>query len=106
LIMLGTPTAGTWSALLGAATLPFGRAARQLLPDSTFLSELEHGSLPEGVEIISISGSRDLLAPSSATRLAGVRHISLPTNHSGLLVDRQVADVVGELLGENAVQSD
>jgi pimeloyl-ACP methyl ester carboxylesterase len=101
LIMLGTPTSGTWSALLGAATAPLGRASLQLLPDSAFLRELEQGDLPKGVEIISVAGDRDRLAPTSTTLLKGVRHICLPTNHVGLLVDRQVADVVGKILSEN-----
>jgi pimeloyl-ACP methyl ester carboxylesterase len=98
LVMLGTPVAGTWSSLLGVATMPLGRASRQLLPDSQFLRELAEGSLPEGVEIVCVSGDRDRLAPPSSTYLKGVRHICLATNHAGLLVDEQVARVVGEIL--------
>ena len=98
LIMLGTPTSGTWSALLGVAVAPFGRASLQLLPDSAFLRDLEQGSLPQGVEIISVAGDRDRVAPTSTTHLAGVRHISVPTNHAGLLVDVEVAELVGEIL--------
>jgi triacylglycerol lipase len=98
LIMLGTPTSGTWSALLGVALAPLGRASLQLLPDSAFLRELEEGTLPDGVEIFSVAGDRDRLAPPSTTRLRGVSHICLPTNHAGLLVDAQVAQVVGEIL--------
>jgi len=98
LVMLGSPTAGTWSAIFSLALAPLGRASLQLLPDSAFLRELEAGSLPEGVDIVSVAGERDRLAPPSTTRLRGVRHISLPTNHAGLLVDAQVAQVVGEIL--------
>jgi pimeloyl-ACP methyl ester carboxylesterase len=98
LIMLGTPTSGTWSALLGVALAPLGRASLQLLPDSAFLRELDAGDLPDGVEIFSVAGDRDRLAPPSTTRLRGVSHICLPTNHAGLLVDAQVAQVVGEIL--------
>jgi pimeloyl-ACP methyl ester carboxylesterase len=98
LIMLGTPVAGTWSALLGVAAIPLGRASLQLLPDSQFLRELAVGPLPEGVEIVCISGDRDRLAPPSSTFLKGVRHICLPTNHAGLLVDERVAREVGEIL--------
>ena len=77
LVMLGTPTPGTWSALLGVAVAPFGRASLQLLPDSPFLRELDEGPLPEGVEIVSIAGERDRLAPPARRRrLDGVRHIS------------------------------
>jgi triacylglycerol lipase len=98
LVMLGTPTSGTWSALMGVALAPLARASLQLLPDSAFLRELGEGPLPEGVEIFSVAGDRDLLAPPGTTRLPGCRHICLPTNHAGLLVDVEVADVVDDLL--------
>ena len=98
LVMLGTPTSGTWSALFGVAMAPFGRASLQLLPDSAFLRDLEQGSLPEGVEVISVAGESDRLAPSDRMRLDGVRHISVSTNHAGLLVDAGVARLVGEIL--------
>ena len=100
LVMLGTPTAGTWSALLGVALTPLGRAGLQLLPDSAFLRDLEEAALPDGVEVVSVAGAHDRLAPPSTTRLHGVRHMCLPTNHAGLLVDAQVARVVGEILSE------
>jgi len=103
LVMLGTPVGGTWSALLGVAAMPFGGASSQLLPDSQFLRDLADGELPEGVEIVCISGDRDRVAPPARTVLAGVRHICLPTNHAGLLVDEQVANVVGEILASPSV---
>jgi len=105
LVMLGTPVAGTWSALLGVAAAPLGRASIQLLPGSRFLRELAEGSLPEGPEIVCISGERDRLAPANRTYLAGVRHICLPTNHAGLLVDERVAAVVGEILSASPPNS-
>jgi pimeloyl-ACP methyl ester carboxylesterase len=98
LVMLGTPICGTWSALLGVGLSPLGRAGLQLLPDSAFLRELEEGELPAGVDIVSVSGIRDRLAPPATTRLRGVRQLCLPTNHAGLLVDEAVAQVVGEIL--------
>ena len=98
LVMLGTPTSGTWSALLGVAMAPFGRASLQLLPDSAFLRDLDQGALPEGVEVVSVAGERDHLAPSGSTHLAGVRHISVSANHAGLLGDAKVARLVGEIL--------
>jgi triacylglycerol lipase len=98
LVMLGTPTSGTWSALLGVGLSPLGRAGLQLLPDSAFLRELDEGELPEGVDIVTVSGARDRLAPPATTRLRGVRNLCLPTNHAGLLVDEEVARVVGEIL--------
>jgi pimeloyl-ACP methyl ester carboxylesterase len=99
LVMLGTPTSGTWSALLGVAMAPFGRASLQLLPDSAFLRDLEQGGLPEGIDVVSVAGERDRLAPTGRTRLKGVRYLSFPTNHAGLLVDAEVARLVGEILG-------
>jgi pimeloyl-ACP methyl ester carboxylesterase len=98
LVMLGTPTSGTWSALLGVAMAPLGRASLQLLPDSAFLRDLEQGSLPEGVEVISVAGKRDRLAPAGSTYLEGVRHIAVPTNHAGLLIDAEVAELVSKIL--------
>jgi triacylglycerol lipase len=98
LVMLGTPTQGTWSALFGLVTAPLGLASLQLLPGSPFLRELAERPLPEGAEVVSIGAVRDWLAPLSSTALDGVRHIALPTGHSGLLVDAEVAEVVVEIL--------
>jgi triacylglycerol lipase len=98
LVMLGTPIAGTWSALAGMVLAPLSPAALQLLPDSAFLQDLEQGPLPQGVEVYSLSGRNDWLAPPKRTRLVGVHHMSLPTNHAGLLVDADVAQVVSDLL--------
>jgi pimeloyl-ACP methyl ester carboxylesterase len=100
LIMLGTPAQGTWSALLGLVTAPLGRASLQLLPGSPFLRELGEIPLPKGAEVISIGAMRDWMAPLSTTVLDGVRHIALPTGHSGLLVDGEVAEVVADLLSD------
>jgi hypothetical protein len=47
---------------------------------------------------VSIGAQRDWLAPIARTALAGVRHVELPTSHSGLLVDEHVADTVSDLL--------
>jgi len=100
LVMLGTPTSGTWSALLGLAMAPLGRASLQLLPDSAFLRDLEQGPIPEGVEVFAVAGKRDWLAPSGRMHTDGVRHISVSTNHAGLLIDGEVAQLVGEILGD------
>jgi pimeloyl-ACP methyl ester carboxylesterase len=98
LVLLGTPSQGTWSALLGLFTAPLGMASLQLLPGSQFLRELAERPLPAGAEVVSIGAGRDWLAPVSSTILDGVRNITLPTGHSGLLVDGEVADVVADLL--------
>jgi len=100
LVMLGTPTQGTWSALLGLVTAPLGMASLQLLPGSPFLRELAERPLPAGAQVVSIGAIRDWLAPLSSTVLDGVRHIALPTGHSGLLVDAEVAEVVVRILRE------
>ena len=102
LVLLGTPTQGTWSALLGLFTAPLGLASLQLLPGSPFLRELGESPLPAGVDVVSIGALRDWLAPVASTVLEGVRHIALPTGHSGLLVDAQVADVVASILRETS----
>ncbi len=71
LVMLGTPTQGTWSALLGLVTAPLGLASLQLLPGSPFLRELAERPLPPGAEVVSIGAIRDWLAPLSSTVLDG-----------------------------------
>jgi len=98
LILLGAPAGGTWSALLGLVTAPLGRASLQLLPSSPFIRELNDSPLPPGVEVVSVAGERDILAPLRSTVLAGVRHIALPTSHSGLLVDTAVVDAIDSVL--------
>jgi pimeloyl-ACP methyl ester carboxylesterase len=98
LVLLGTPTRGTWSAILGLFTAPLGLASLQLLPGSPFLRELADMPLPQGVDVVSIGAERDWLAPLGSTVLQGVRHISVATGHSGLLVEDEVADVVDGIL--------
>lgn len=98
LVLLGTPAQGTWSALFGLVTAPLGLASLQLLPGSPFLRELAERPLPPGADVVSIGAVRDWLAPIGSTVLEGVRHIALPTGHSGLLVDAEVAEVVVDIL--------
>lgn len=105
LILLGTPAGGTWSALLGLVTAPFGRASLQLLPSSDFLRELNESPIPKGVEVISVGGQRDYLAPLASTVLEGVRHVALPTGHSGLVVDATVAEALDVILRQGPVEA-
>jgi triacylglycerol lipase len=98
LVLLGTPARGTWSALFGLFTAPLGLASLQLLPGSPFLRDLAETPLPDGAEVISIGAERDWLAPLGSTVLQGVRHMSVATGHSGLLVEEEVADVIDGLL--------
>jgi pimeloyl-ACP methyl ester carboxylesterase len=104
LVMMGTPAQGTWSALLGLFTAPLGRASLQLLPGSPFLRELAECPLPRTADVVSIGAMRDWLAPVACTVLEGVRHIAVPTGHSGLLVEEQVADVVADILRAPAAE--
>jgi pimeloyl-ACP methyl ester carboxylesterase len=99
LVLLGTPSHGTWSALLGLVTAPLGRGGRQLLPGSDFLHELELAPMPPGPQVITVAGSRDWLAPPSTTLVTGARHLEVAAGHSGLLVDEAVADTIADILG-------
>lgn len=102
MVLMGTPARGTWSALLGLFTAPLGLASLQLLPGSPFLRDLAETAMPAGVDVVSIGALRDWLAPVETTVFEGVRHIALPTGHSGLLVDVEVAERVATLLREPA----
>jgi triacylglycerol lipase len=106
LVLLGTPILGTWSAVLGLATVPLARASWQLLPGSSFLRELARLPMPKGPEVIAICGDRDWLAPPHTTAFAGVRHLALPTGHTGLLVDESVAHAVSDILAGPALPAD
>lgn len=101
LIMLGTPTHGTWVAALGLFTAPLGRASLQLLPGSPFLRGLRQTPLPDGPEVIAIAAERDWLAPPRTTTLPRVRGITVATSHTGLLVDEQIAALVSRVLSSN-----
>jgi pimeloyl-ACP methyl ester carboxylesterase len=98
LVLLGTPIHGTWSAALGLLTTPLGRAGLQLLPGSTFLRELGEMPMPTGPEVFAVAAERDWLAPPHTTTLPGARHLTVPTGHSGLLVDEGVANTVSDIL--------
>jgi pimeloyl-ACP methyl ester carboxylesterase len=105
LVMLGTPAKGTWTAILALASAPLGRAGLQLLPGSAFLRELERIPLPPEVDVVAVTAERDWLAPGECTLLHGVRHISLATGHTGLIMDRQVGNQVISLLAEPTVDA-
>ena len=99
LVLLGSPVRGSWAAALGLVSVPLGPASKQLLPGSAFLKDLHARPLPPGVEITSIAGERDRLATLDRSLLEGVRHVTLPTTHSGLLVDPRVVDTLDGILG-------
>jgi len=98
LILLGTPASGTWTAVLGLLAAPLGTASRQLLPGSELLRELRETPRPPEVEIVTVGGSQDFFAPVRSTVLDGARHLTVPTTHSGLLVEKEVANTLDGLL--------
>lgn len=98
LVLLGSPAAGTWSAVFGLVTAPLGAASRQLIPGSSFLRELAEAPLPKGADLVTVSGDRDFFAPMRTTILQGSRHITVPTTHSGLLVEGAVAEALDLIL--------
>jgi triacylglycerol esterase/lipase EstA (alpha/beta hydrolase family) len=90
LIMMGTPVLGTWSGLLGVATIGLvSPSSWQILPNSTFLSELAEGPLPPAVQYYTIAAQRDWVCPPSATYLPGARRLMVPLGHSSLVVSEE-----------------
>lgn len=91
LVMMGTPTTGTWSALLGVATVGLASASSwQLLPHSGFLEELHREPLPPGASIYTIAAMRDWVCPPGRTFLAGATRVTVPLGHSSLVVSEEV----------------
>ena len=50
-------------------------AVGQLAPGSTFLDELDHESIPDGVHLVSIAGRTDLTVPSTRAHLDGATNV-------------------------------
>ena len=73
-------------------TAPLGMASSAAAARQPFPARPHRDAAAPGAEVISIGAIRDWLAPLSTTILDGVRHIKLPTDHSGLLVDAEVAE--------------
>lgn len=91
LVMMGSPVRGTWSALLGVATIGlFSSSSWQLLPGSPFLNELHTGALPDDVEYFTIAAERDWLCPLPSTLMEGARGVTVPLGHSSLVVSEEV----------------
>ena len=87
LVMVGTPHRGTWAALGGVVMLGLlSESSWQLLPHSSFLTELQRGPLPEGVEYFSIAAERDWICPLSSTYLRGAHLVTVPFGHAGLVM--------------------
>ncbi len=91
LVMMGTPTRGTWAALAGVATLGLWSASSwQLLPRSRFLRELEQGPLPPEVQYYTLAADRDWVCPPSSTTVHGATPIRVALGHSSLVVSEEV----------------
>jgi triacylglycerol esterase/lipase EstA (alpha/beta hydrolase family) len=101
LVMMGTPQAGTWSALLGVASIGLVSASSwQILPRSSFLAELAEGPLPREVEYVTIAAQRDWVCPPGSTYLPGARRIAVPFGHSSLVMSEEVYRHVRKALRE------
>ena len=104
MIALGTPFKGSWASLVAVATLGLiSRAARQTMPGSRFLGELNRGALPEGVECYSIFATGDPISPPERSVLEGasnieVKSVPLPFTHQGLIFVPSVFRSIVEIL--------
>lgn len=106
MITLGTPYRGTWLALAGIATMGLLSASSwQLLPGSDFLDDLHREPIPAGVEVCSIAAQRDWLCPPEATRMPGVKSITVPFGHGSLVVSADVYKCVKDILGPGGARS-
>ena len=91
MIMMGTPLRGTWTALVGIATLGlWSTSSWQLLPRSRFLDELAAGPMPPDVELYTLAAARDWVIPLRRTRAEGATPITVPLGHSSLVVSEEV----------------
>lgn len=91
LVTMGTPMSGTWSALLGVATVGLlSRSSWQILPHSDFLDELHREALPPEVDYFTIAAQRDWVCPIESTFLAGATRLTVPLGHSSLVVSAEV----------------
>jgi pimeloyl-ACP methyl ester carboxylesterase len=92
LALLGTPTNGTWTSLLGVATIGLlSPSVWQCLPTSEFLDDLREAPLPPGVRVRQIHASHDALCPRCPP-IPGLDadhdYVVLPGGHSSLVVSR------------------
>jgi triacylglycerol lipase len=102
MITLGTPFRGTWLALAGIATMGLlSTSSWQLLPRSNFLDDLHQGPIPDTVQVYSIAAARDWFCPPEATRMHGVKSITVPFGHGSLVVSPDVYKCVKDILGSS-----
>jgi len=103
-VTLGTPHRGTPAAFVGVVFLGFFcDAVWQMLPNSSFVKDLKWTPVPEGCELVSISGASDLLVSESAAQLAplpGHRNVRCESaNHMQLLFSRPALRALRGALG-------
>ena len=99
LVMIGTPHRGTWIALGGVVMLgALSESSWQLLPYSSFLVELQKGTLPPEVEYFSIAAERDWVCPLSSTYLQGAHLVTVPFGHAGLVMSDETYEKVVDVL--------
>lgn len=107
LILMGTPVHGTWTALLGVATIGlFSSSSWQLLPRSRFLDELHQGPLPKNLSVYSFAAARDWVSPVSSTKLKGATSIVVPMGHSSLVISNEVYKRLQAILISEKVNND
>jgi triacylglycerol lipase len=100
LVMMGTPVWGTWSAVMGVATVGLlSPSSWQILPGSRFLADLRRGGLPTGVDVYTIAAERDWVCPPGATVLPGATRVTVPLGHSSLVISDEVYRCVRQALG-------
>ncbi len=111
-VAVGTPFRGSRAAR--AATLLLGRispAAQQLMPGSDFIDNLEREGLPARIRALSISATRDKLAPPEVCVLDGAENVELlgpppPMAHQALVVSGEVIRLMTEFLGREDSEDD
>ncbi|MCZ7582448.1 MAG: alpha/beta fold hydrolase [Deltaproteobacteria bacterium] len=90
LVSIGTPFRGAAIAKTSLYTMPWSgwlmKSLKQITPGSGYLKELHDGTLPDGVEYVSIMAKNDQVVDPRACVLEGARNIMIPTNHAGLVV--------------------
>ena len=90
LVLLGTPISGTWAGLAGVGTVGMvSPSVWQVLPTSSFLTDLRSAPMPPNVRVRQISASEDALCPMPEV-LQGVDrerdYVVLPGGHSSCVV--------------------
>ncbi len=123
LIMLGTPSHGTWLGFVPGTIGGFGRwnpTGADMRPGSPFLDRMG-GAEPAGERYVTIGGAPrylpfpahdyngdgvahgyDGLVPAESPFLSGSEQYLVPAHHGGLVSDPQAVDLVVKALGRQA----